>query len=312
VSRPPDFLLDTTFFDNSARKVKPLSESEKTSTMILPDVTNNVGGDLDTEIIVSPNVQNEDLLRIKNRVSNTDSNPANNSNTDDAILVSKIEESNNKLFFVRFTPANTLRPRWFLVQIEQQNSDETPLPFGVYFCTFLQKHPSDKHKSDDKSRWWPEWRELLWDKDNNYDFGDRILFSPSQKPDLSLFGKFGTEINLFDNETNLVGPFNFLERNPSSPGQSLISEKYWMQLASECAVHSLTPPILSSSARVNIACASSFHSLTQDSIVYQSVPTFSSLTSMKYLFVKKRGTLRSSRNARKTVARIDQISTKVL
>ena len=76
-----------------------------------------------------------------------------------------IEDSGVKLFCVRFIPANTLRPKWHLVQAIVLDSDGTPLPLGVYFCIFFQKHPSDKNKPDDKSRWWPEWRKLLWDDD---------------------------------------------------------------------------------------------------------------------------------------------------
>ena len=149
VSRPPDFLLDNTFFENSAKKVKPLSETGENKSLIIPAESNEVGGDFETGIVVNPT---EELLQIKYG-SGIEEKMAIDSNTSNAILTSNIDKSNDKLLFVRFTPANTLRPRWFLVQIVQQESDETPLPLGVYFCSFFQKHPSDKNKSDDKSRW---------------------------------------------------------------------------------------------------------------------------------------------------------------
>ena len=43
--------------------------------------------------------------------------------------------STDKLFFICYTPANTLRPRWHLVQAalsESSYSKET----GIYFCSF--------------------------------------------------------------------------------------------------------------------------------------------------------------------------------
>ena len=83
-------------------------------------------------------------------------------------------------------------------------------------------------------------------------------------------------------------------------------------LADECSTYSLTPPTLSTSARITIACASTFRLLDNENDISQLPPTTSSLTSMECLFVKKKGTLRSSRNARKSVARIDEIFTKVL
>ena len=74
-------------------------------------------------------------------------------------LYNEIAKSTDKLFFVSYTPADTMRPRWYLVQV---SLDDSPAgkSNGVYFCSLLQRHPSDSDKSDSSSRWWPEWSEL--------------------------------------------------------------------------------------------------------------------------------------------------------
>ena len=64
----------------------------------------------------------------------------------------EILKSTDKLFFVSYMPAGTMRPRWYLVQV---GIDDSPSGknTGTYFCSFLQRHPSDSNKSDSISRW---------------------------------------------------------------------------------------------------------------------------------------------------------------
>ena len=54
---------------------------------------------------------------------------------------------------------------------------------------------------------------ILWENEDSYEFGDRILFGPTQKPDLALFGKFGTDVDFNEPNTLLVGPFDFVSRS---------------------------------------------------------------------------------------------------
>lgn len=106
--------------------------------------------------------------------------------------------SDDYLFFVQYVPAGTLRPCWFLIQVNMEKNLDTA-DDGIYFCEFLQRHPSDENKTDDRSRWWPEWRELSWDEScTEFDCGRRILLSPRAKPDLSKYGKFSDKLNLLN------------------------------------------------------------------------------------------------------------------
>ena len=66
-----------------------------------------------------------------------------------------IISSQSKLFFIKHTPENTLRQRWYLVQVDLEatlelNKDD--LARDSYHCVFLAKHPNDANKSDEFSR----------------------------------------------------------------------------------------------------------------------------------------------------------------
>ena len=83
------------------------------------------------------------------------------------------------LFFIHYLPEDTIRSRWFLVQvnhIETSILKMNPSTTGDYHVTFLSRHPNDKHLCDDVDYWWPEWYEYSIDADNIPVYGSRILF----------------------------------------------------------------------------------------------------------------------------------------
>jgi len=178
-------------------------------------------------------------------------------------LHQNLQSSTDKLLFIQFTPANTLRPKWYLVQVQmdQHTQDDAP---GTYFCTFLQKHTRDAQLPDNISRWWADWRELEWTNEDSYEYGRRILFQPRNKPDPRKYGKFGLDIDLAEPDRILVGPFDFLEKSTNRPGKSMIPNTAWADLGERCRSTSLTPPLLSQSTRNMINLAS--HTLTRITI----------------------------------------------
>lgn len=53
------------------------------------------------------------------------------------------------------TTENTLRPKWFLVQVDLELTATNDTFFkqtGTYVCSFLARHPSDLNKTDERSR----------------------------------------------------------------------------------------------------------------------------------------------------------------
>ena len=64
-------------------------------------------------------------------------------------LHSKIECSVDKLLFIQYTPAGTMRRRWYLVQVDldaPKSICSTYIKDLSYYCHFLAKHPNDKNK----------------------------------------------------------------------------------------------------------------------------------------------------------------------
>ena len=160
---------------------------------------------------------------------------------------------------------------------------------GVYFCTFFQRHPKDNGLPDNHARWWPEWRELEWSTDHSvYEFGERILFQPRQKPNLEKYGKFGIDIDLTKEGVTLVGPFDF-DTKEGIALKSFVCDDQWVGLSSICQKQSITPPTLSRSARRLIASATAYRARLPPLSVQDSQNHPSSLVSMSCLFSKKKG-----------------------
>ena len=116
------------------------------------------------------------------------------------------------LFFIRYTPEGTLKSRWFLVQInheETQVLNMNPRKTGDYYVTFLSRHTSDLHLCDDNSRWWPIWYEYVLDKDNIPVYESRILLGPNRKPNLKKFILWIDSVQLIDSSCYIHGSFNF-------------------------------------------------------------------------------------------------------
>ena len=79
-------------------------------------------------------------------------------------LYQRISNSTDNLFFILYTPANTLARQWYLVQADIESTmhiQKNYLNENVYFCVFLANHNSDVRKSDEFSQWWPDWYEYM-------------------------------------------------------------------------------------------------------------------------------------------------------
>ena len=72
-------------------------------------------------------------------------------------MLQVLQSSADRLFFIQYTPVRVMLPQWFLVQLEDENYATVP-ENNLYYCTFLNKHPSDTGKVDNRARWWPEWK----------------------------------------------------------------------------------------------------------------------------------------------------------
>ena len=156
--------------------------------------------------------------------------------------------NSNSLFFIRYTPEDTFKQRWFLVQI---NYEETallkmnPETTGDYHVNFLARHPDDTHLCDDKARWWPEWHEYKLDSNNIPVYGARVLFSPKRKPNLKKYMLWSDSVTLTDSNYFIHGPFNYDAHTDVIQSKQHVALTHWEFLLSFCCQFSIVPPTLS-------------------------------------------------------------------
>ena len=162
-------------------------------------------------------------------------------------LHTNIELSTDRLFFIQFTPEDTLRPKWFLVQIDLEMTTEynqSSNTVGTYVCSFLARHPKDINKTDERSRWWPDWYSYK-KKNNVITYGQRVLFRPNITPDSSKYILWATPISLTDHNNHyLLGPFNFRDLDNTYRTHNTIDPTIWLQLYQICLAQHLHPPTI--------------------------------------------------------------------
>jgi hypothetical protein len=190
------------------------------------------------------------LLPVADDTSDLDPYPAHP--FDAATLHSAILSSADRLFFVSYRPEGTLRPRWYLIQVDlaqttDSDSSTSPLGSGTYYCHFFGKHSSDTHLFDPDSRWWPLWHRFTTNpSDGLLDFGLRHLFKPSLTPDPTRFIAWADHLPLLS-DTYMLGPFSFIDpslnprdRTPSS--RQYLALPLWTALTDLCTDRGVIPP----------------------------------------------------------------------
>ena len=248
-SRPPDFLHDSSIIVTSPQSARPLSDCY--------DINND---GLATPVIISDNTYSPSPALLDTTHSPDDSTKHD--------FLTRLQSSTDRLCFVQFTPACTSRPRWFLITVDHDDvANATNIPHSLY-CSFYQRHPKDNGKSNNRARWWPEWREIEWNNDKtSFEYGQRIIKSPRYCGDQNRNAVWGTHINFHDNATLLHGPFDFLPRTDDRAGSCFIDDKHWMRLVDICRARNLNPPKLCPTDQMTIALASAYRqALSQNSI----------------------------------------------
>ena len=176
-------------------------------------------------------------------------------------LLSSLSSSTEKLFFVAYNDVGTLRPRWFLISVDMQQTMTDPrcanyADTGICYCHFYLKHPSDRHEPDHNARWWPEWHVYETKNDNIIEYGTSVLFPPTRTPDPKKYIAWADTIPLCNPSTYILGPFD-MEPPHSRPNQSTPSYKQyvpmanWESLGHLCLERGITPPNLYSSPMIN-------------------------------------------------------------
>jgi hypothetical protein len=155
----------------------------------------------------------------------------------------------DKLFFIEFTPEGTLRRRWYLIQVDIPSTIEVNPDFAsnhLYWCVFLAKHPTDISKSDEYSRWWPDW--YKYDRCPSTDdiiYGQRVLIKPNTIPCSSIFIQWSTLLPLRGPDSiALVGPFTFEHVSAYNRVRQRVHNSNWELLIEACTLFRISHPTL--------------------------------------------------------------------
>ena len=192
------------------------------------------------------------LAELNNDVNNSENTPAieiskTSPRAEQDTLPISIAQSKDKLIFIRFTPDSTLRPRWYLIQIDMASTKEINPSYekdNIYYCSFLAKHPTDKNKSDEFGRWWPDWyRYSKWKTSNDIIYGQRTLLAPHIVPDSTKFIQWATTVKLTaDDDTILYGPFDFQAITTGNRTRSKVDSSIWKEVYDICISQNILPP----------------------------------------------------------------------
>ena len=165
----------------------------------------------------------------------------------DALVVPRTLDLSNQLFFVQYTPADTMRRSWYLIQVDMPSTLEMNPNYatnGEYWCVFHFKHPSDIKLSNTNSRGWPEWYHYQLDPvSDDIIYGDRILIRPSVTPCAQKFIQWATLIPLLGTKSfALVGPFTFAPLDDYNRTRQSVASVHWQALVLSCSALGILPP----------------------------------------------------------------------
>lgn len=156
-----------------------------------------------------------------------------------------IDESQDKLFFVKFQPQGAGTPSYRLVSVNLRQTDAIAArDYGVYRCTFYAKHAHDaKSKPTEDCRFWPDVRKL--GAVTRLPEGNPLTVRPSKVADYVQNNDAKiVEGDVHLSADRLVGPFEFeLRRKPgrrqsrASNEGNYIQAEIWNKLKSVLQEH---------------------------------------------------------------------------
>lgn len=174
-------------------------------------------------------------------------------------LYSRIQDSDDKLFFIAYRNTGTLRPMWSLVQVDlpqthQEEAECNPEVDGRYYVHFLSNPVADKRCSDPASRWWPSWHEYTTDASGTITFGTQVEIKPKRIPRSSKYIAWADIVVLTNPGVSLIGPFDFQPVEHNEQGRTPSYSQYvplplWHELTTRCIAAGISPPALFSKAK---------------------------------------------------------------
>ena len=140
-----------------------------------------------------------------------------------------------------------MRRRWYLIQVDMPSTIEVNPDYATnrrYWCVFLAKHNDDTAKSDEFSRWWPDWyRYSRCPTSKDIIYGPRIQVRPNVIPSSLKYIQWATLLPLHGKTSiSLLGPFEFEAITLHNRVRQRIHRSHWDQLMESCFMHGILPP----------------------------------------------------------------------
>ena len=175
-------------------------------------------------------------------------------------LFSAIDASKDKLFFISHQNAGTLRPIWYLITVDWEqtlnpSADLRLKTDGLYYCHFLHHPKADSSLPDPLKRWWPIWHKYTTDVSGIVTYGIQVEFPPSQTPPAQHYIAWAAPLCLVDSTVNLVGPFDFQPPSSNQIGRTatcsqVVPCQYWATLNEHCISYGIKPPCMADTTPV--------------------------------------------------------------
>ena len=188
---------------------------------------------------------------------------SNESFTDISVLLPKIINSDDKLFFISHNFTGQDRKEWKVVQIDSKTTmalNPNVLKDGKFLVNILIQHPNDSEYHLTQRRFWPYYHHKNI-AINEYSSSFQLIRPApeseayAKKHNLSLVRAW---VNLTHTDVNIFGPFNFAISNGRKTIDR-IHEKYWQILRAKSDMFDDDPPSLKPKIMLAYSLFSPFH-----------------------------------------------------
>ena len=148
-------------------------------------------------------------------------------------LFDDIKQSKDKLFFIKHQAKSTSQERWFLVQVDMEESDPiVERQLGVYRVRWWIRHASNsKECLQCNCRYWLEIHEMA-----NRELGAIMVIQPQQVEQLlteqaNHYAWYQLDVNLAENA--ITGPFDF---TPVGNENHHIAQAQWQGMQTQARI----------------------------------------------------------------------------
>jgi hypothetical protein len=187
-------------------------------------------------------------------------------------IISKIIQSDDRLFFIAYTDPHTSYREWKLVRInfiKSLSTNPNAIQDGKFLAEYLIQHPDDAQFSAPNQRFWTEYHKTQGRFVVNHDYHliKPISESTAYREQKNIVA-YSQWIHIHHENTYIHGPFNFASINGRKT-RDRISNIDWQILADSKSKYHNEPPTLHQTTAYTYSyhTNSQFHTIRHDESV---------------------------------------------